>query len=461
MRWRLLLAFVGLTAVVLAVQDIPLANYLRTVEHDRIVAELQRDAFVIAGHSEETLENPTPVRIAALQAGIVAYSTADNTSVVVVNPAAVAVVTSGGDAVTGEDYGNRPEIKTALSGVTTSGIRDSHTLGEALLYVAVPVLNGDRTVGAVRIASPAAAIDSKVSGLIQGIGVVAALTLLAAAVMALLVSVTVTRPLHRLRLATRSFAGGDLSTRASDASGPGELRELGRDFNLMAARIEQLVLAQRSFAADASHQLRTPLTALRLRLDQAADTLESDPAQAETALAAATQETERLQRLINALLSLARGSADGSVRIDVDVAAVARERVVGWEALADEQGVALELQAPPKANARAAEGAVEQIIDNFIDNALTVAPAGSVISVVVSANGDGVAVEVVDQGPGMTAAERARAFDRFWRADTSTAGTGLGLAIVASLANASRAEAFLDEAPSGGVRAVVRFSVEA
>lgn len=461
MRWRLLLAFVGLTAVVLAVQDIPLANYLRTVEHDRIVAELQRDAFVIAGHSEETLEAPTPGRVAALRAGIVAYSTADNTSVVVVDPAATAVATSGGDAITGEDYGNRPEIKTALSGVTTSGVRDSRTLGEPLLYVAVPILNGDRTVGAVRITSPAAAIDSKVSGLIQGIGIVAALTLLAATVMALLVSVTVTRPLHRLRLATRSFAAGNLSTRASDSSGPGELRELGRDFNLMAERIEQLVVAQRSFAADASHQLRTPLTALRLRLDHAADTLESDPSQATMALAAASQETERLQRLINALLSLARGSAHDSVRIEVDVAAVVRERVAAWEALADEQGVTLELQAPLKALARAAEGAVEQIIDNYIDNALTVTPSGSVIAVIVAASGGGVTVEVIDQGPGMTAEERARAFDRFWRADNSTAGTGLGLAIVASLANASRAEAFLAPAPSGGVRAVVRFSVNA
>lgn len=458
MRWRLLIAFVGLTAIVLAVQDIPLARYLRTVEHERIVAELQRDAFVIAGRSEETLETPAPASQRMLQTAVDAYSAADNASVVVIEPNGAAIAAAGTDAVAGEDYRNRPEIEAALNGITTSGVRDSKTLGEPLLYVAVPVLTGDRTMGAVRITSPAAAIDSKVTGLIQGIGAVAALTLFAAAVMALLVAVTVTRPLQRLRVATRSLAGGDLTTRATDTTGPAELRDLGRDFNQMAARIEQLVSAQRSFAADASHQLRTPLTALRLRLDQAADSLADDPTGAANAIAAASQETERLQRLINALLSLARSSAESSARVPVDVAEVVRDRVEAWEALAAEQSVDLEVDAPDHAEAVAAEGAVEQIVDNFIDNALTVAPAGSLIAVTVTASAADVTVAVADQGPGMTAAERDRAFDRFWRADTTSTGSGLGLAIVASLAAASGAEVSLAEVPSGGIRAVVHFA---
>ena len=99
---------------------------------------------------------------------------------------------------------------------------------------------------------------------------------------------------------------------------------------------------------------------------------------------------------------------------------------------------------------------MEQIVDNFVSNALDVAPAGSTVTVLARGTADAVELRVRDQGSGMSPEERARAFDRFWRAGTSGGGSGIGLAIVQKLAEADAATVALEEAPGGGIDAVVR-----
>ena len=216
----------------------------------------------------------------------------------------------------------------------------------------------------------------------------------------------------------------------------------------MSRRIQRLVEGQRVFAGDASHQLRTPLTALRLRLDQAADLIETDPAAARARIEAAGTETERLQHLVDGLLALARADGSTDELITVDVAAVARVRAAVWQPLAEEQDIRLTVTTPERADVVAVRGAVEQIIDNYLDNALAATPPHGTIDVCVEwtpggGNGTGVAsdvsIHVRDTGPGMTAEQLAKAFDRFWRASGSAKnGSGLGLAIVDQLVSAVR-----------------------
>ena len=141
----------------------------------------------------------------------------------------------------------------------------------------------------------------------------------------------------------------------------------------------------------------------------------------------------------------------------IDVTDVARDRVESWQPLADEHDVRIELDSPGMAVAAAVPGAVEQIIDNYVDNALEVAPLGSRILVTVRADVAGVVIMVDDQGPGLAPEDRARAFDRFWRGTQDGGGSGLGLAVVASLAHASGGAAWIDAAPgSTGARACAR-----
>ncbi|MFZ4811792.1 MAG: ATP-binding protein [Ilumatobacteraceae bacterium] len=458
--------FVAITIVVLAAHDIPLAGHLRTVERDRLVTGLERDAFVIAGRAEELLESGSGRGDAGLQQIIDAYRSDTGARVVITDRTGIAIAISDEEVAAGTDYSTRPEIASALAGTPTTGERFSATLGFPLLYVAVPVLSGDSVVGTVRLTYPAAEVGSRVTTRVRGLLVVALISVVIAAGAAAVLAGTFTRPIRRLRSATDRLAAGELTVTAPTDEGPPEIRGLADAFNSMSTRIQRLVDEQRAFAGDASHQLRTPLTALRLRLDQAADMVDTDPAGARSRLESASAETERLQHLVDGLLALARADGRTGVTESVDVAALARERVEVWSSLAEEHGVDLTVQAPDRAMAMAVDGAVEQVIDNFIDNALAVTPAGGRIDVAVevepagvaAATGRHVVLHVRDTGPGMTDEQLARAFDRFWRAPGSPAtGSGLGLAIVAQLAAASGAVATISRRASGGIDAAAAF----
>jgi signal transduction histidine kinase len=456
MRWRLALVLVGFTLMVLLVQNIPLSSYLRTVENERLVAQLQRDAFTLSGYSVAALSVPNPGQTEDLSAVVAEYAKAPKAArVVVVDRAGTAIASS--ENRVGESYSNRQEITDAIStGKGVSGVRPSETLGEPLLYVAVPVRSGSQILGAVRLTFPQSEVDAKVNESVRSLFLAALITLLTAAVVALIVATTVTRRVRRLRDAAERIADGDLDARA-EVSGGGvpEIQELAESFNTMADRVQAVVESQRGFAGDASHQLRTPLSALRLRLDRAADLMpDDDPAIDQ--VDAARDEIDRLQRLIDGLLVLARADKRDQQTVPVDVSKFAADRVEAWQPLADERSVTIELDAPGMAIAQVVPSAIEQIIDNYVDNALEVVPEGSRIVVSVRSEPGGVLLMVDDQGPGLPREDRERAFDRFWRGTQDGNGSGLGLAVVSSLVTASGGSVWLDASPLGGLRAVAR-----
>lgn len=457
MRWRFMGMVMVITALVLIVQTVPLAQYLRTVELDRLVTGLERDAFVLAGRAEEALESLDPVDLATVSQAALDYRASGGGRVVIVDASGIAQVTSDDDqSAVGGDYSSRPEIAQALSGTISSGSRFSTTLDEQLVYVAVPVLSGEDLIGAVRLTYSEAVVDDEVGERLRVIGLVALLTLIMAGIAGVVFSGTVTRRLSVLTATTEQLAAGDLTARADPKAGAPELVRLARSFNRMADRLSGLIDEQRAFAADASHQLRTPLTALRLKLERARDLIESDPAGAASRLAAAELEADRLVTIVEGLLALGRAGASVSPVITVDLAAVARERVDQWEPLAAEIGIELTIEGPHSVMVLAVRTGVDQMLDNIIDNALAVSREGDRIRVIIS-GGDRPTLAVHDDGPGMSDDELARAFDRFWRGGTTTPGTGLGLAIVAELARASGAEVSLARRDPRGLIATITF----
>ena len=457
MKWRLVAALLGLTLVVLVVHDIPLVGYLRTVENDRIVTALERDSFVIAGRSEEVLESDTATTSTYLQDAIVAYSAASGARVLVTDNAGIVIATSDAADTIGTSFASRPEIASALTGQVTSGRRFSATLNHEILYVAVPVINGNRTIGTVRLTFPASVVDDAVSARVKGISTVAGITLLVAAIVALLLAVGITRRLTKLRDVTEEFSNGNFTVRAQIDGGAPEIQSLARSFNKMADQLEKLISQQRAFAGDASHQLRTPLTALTLRLERVSELLAQDPTAAAERLDAAMVETDRLQRLVEGLLVLSRSEAKGVATTRQDASAIARERAENWDALAAEQNVAIAISIPDSAFVLATVGAIEQVIDNYVDNALEVVPAGSTITILIKADSDLTQISVLDEGPGLSEADLAKAFNRFWRARSDTHGSGLGLAIVERLAEASGGHAELRNRQPNGLEASAYF----
>ena len=465
MRRRLILAVVGLVALILFVHDVPLRSHLRRVERDRVVTALERDASSLAAKAQRLLAQVDPAS-AQTDSGITLvtlvedYNATSEALVVIVDRNGEVQAATDPTVVAGDSYLNRPEIASALLGNSAVGTRRSETLGQDLVYSAVPVLTTDSVIGAVRLTYPESVVDARVADRLRGLVLLAAISLGLAFFAAFVVATSVVRPLRRLRRQSDLIAGGDLTARAT-VEGPIEVRELATSFNDMAERVEQTLAEQRSFAGDASHQLRTPLTALRLRVEQALSTVAENPGRpaGEVAddLEAAVSELERLSRLVEQLLALARTEAPGAV-VSVDVDALIDSRVEMWMPLAEERGIDLVVEGEQGHFVEAMPGAIEQIIDNYVDNALDYAPAGTPITINVSKSGSETTLSVVDRGPGMSAAARERAFDRFWRGAESQnrpGGSGLGLSIVAQLAAASGGRVALRENDGGGLVASV------
>lgn len=461
MTRRLLATYLLLTFVVLVALEVPLALGYRDHESDRLRSDVQRDAFVLASYVADDLAGTTDIDLPT----VVSNYTRDTGGRAVVVDASGDVLADSEPANSGQrNFLSRPEIAQALSREVATGTRWSSTLGTGLMYVAVPVTVGDRTLGAVRVSYETGQVDARVHRYWLLLAVVGVVTMAIAAGLGILLARWVTGPIEELQDAATLIGEGELSARADPRRGPPEVRELAVAFNSTAARLEDLVTAQEHFVADASHQLRTPLTALRLRLEMLEDT--ADPSIAED-LEGAGREVQRMSRLIDGLLVLARAErAQVALPDMVDIAPILVERAAVWEPLASEHEVGLVVDAD-ELRARCTPDHLDSILDNLLANAIEASPPGGTVTLCArpeaGPTGRMIGVHVIDQGPGLDPEQRERAFDRFWRASArrpdstgaSLGGSGLGLAIVRRLVEADRGIAELRAAPDGGLDATV------
>jgi signal transduction histidine kinase len=448
---RLLLSYLAVTAIALAFLAVPLGVTIGHREKERLLYNIERDADAMAAVAGGPVGDPHNVS----RLEIIQYAARTGSHVVVVDARGRARLDTDRPDDPGRDYStNRPEIQAALHGRRVEGTRSSETLRTTLVYAAVPVTENGRVSGAVRITYPTATLDRRVHKTWFQLALLCAGVLFVAAAVGFVLARSLTRPLRDLERAADELAEGDLDARVSTDSGPPDLRRLAETFNRMADRLAGLVEAQQSFVADASHQLRTPLTALRLRLENLeASAVPSDRA----SLDAASEEVARMGRLVDGLLMLARGAGDRDARIGFDAIPVVRGRVEMWAEVSGERDVQVVFEGPDSVAVSAIAGAVEQLVDNLVDNALAVSPRDSTIVVRVEPAAAGrVELHVLDNGPGLDSEERQHAFDRFWRGERAApGGSGLGLAIVRQLAIACGGSARLDERAGGGTDAVV------
>ena len=254
--------------------------------------------------------------------------------------------------------------------------------------------------------------------------------------LAALVAWALRRGLAPLQDASRSVSDRDVSRLdpLPTAGVPQELLPLVEQINALLARLAVSLDAQRRFLADAAHELRSPVSALALQAQLA------QRAHTPQARAAALEElrigTERTRRLVQQLLDFARvepGVPAGPF-LPVDLAKLARDAVGAYATQADERGIDLGAEAPAAAYVLGIEGELQSLIANLVDNALRYAPAESSVTAAVRTTLDAVELAVVDAGPGIPAAERARVFERFQRLPGDvTPGTGLGLSIAKAI----------------------------
>jgi signal transduction histidine kinase len=347
---------------------------------------------------------------------------------------------------------NVPVPPGAITGVLRhSGMMTvTATGGELRVTLSVDGAVSGSPAGALVLARPTGELDDRLRMLWTWLIGVAAVGLLAAAIFAVMLARWVGRPLSDLDAAAQKLGGGALDTRSPTGHGPPEVRRLALTFNNMAGRLEALVHGHQAMMADVSHQLRTPLAALRLRLDL----LTQDADQATAAeLAAAQGEIARLSRLVDGLLAIARAENVVGTPVEVAVDAVLGDRAAAWRPIAEERGAELTTACPGPVRASLGDGHLEQILDNLLANALDAVPPGGHVRVSAAATGQGARITVADDGPGMSRPRQEAAFRRF--ASTTPPGAGLGLAIVHRLVTSNGGSATLSDTPGGGLTVTV------
>ena len=316
--------------------------------------------------------------------------------------------------------GGDPAVYAALHGE----ISNKDLNGE--LVVAVPVTHDTDVIGAVRAASPVMAVYRQVVLVWLGMLGLGGLAIGMVWLVARRQARRLARPLEELSDAARRLGQGDFSVRTTPAAIP-EIDSVGSALNSTAGRLDAMLARERSFSADASHQLRTPLTGLRLRLEAALEHPGQDLRQAITDGIAAA---DRLEQTIEELLALARDTRSSNAT-PLDLPVLLDEIEAGWHDRLAAQDRALHVAVDPLAPVSlASTAAVRQVLTVLLDNAAT--HGSGTVSVAVRNAADALAIDVSDEGTGITAPEP----ELFTRRSRLADGHGIGLALARSLAEA-------------------------
>jgi signal transduction histidine kinase len=457
LRARLVFAAAYLVTGVVLALVIPLAlNVERRADADFQSAVLGRAAILSARVADLTAaasEAPAEPIPARLETVVDETASEAGERIVVTDSEGGVLADSTGEAAPRELYatGERPEFGVALDGRVDYRRRFSDTVGAELLLVTVPVVKQDRVVGAVRVSASRASVAASVRRSWIRLALIGLAVIAAALALAWFLAGSLARPLGRLRDTAARLGGGDLDARATP-EGPKELSAVASSFNRMAGTLASSLRAQRDFIANASHQLRTPLTGLKLRLEA----IRAEGGAAAENAAKAEAEVDRLEALVEDLLELARASTHSPTGMTVDLAEVADDAVERWRAPAADAGQSIDIGERGAARVFADPGDLAHVLDNLIENALRYCPSGTRVTVATATPDSRAALVVADDGPGIPSAERGRVFERFYRGSNgrqSGPGTGLGLAIVSELVERWGGEVELLEGPGTRVAA--------
>ncbi len=443
LRARLLAAFAYTLLVVIVALEVPLSANVS----DRVNAEVEADSAaqsqVVAASVADQLRNRARLAQITRQAAI-----SLNGLVFVIDGAGRQIVSSAGGITRPPQPTDDPVALQALGGEIAQG---RHHEGRDILSTAVPIVRNGRTVGAIEVEQSLNAVRDQVRQDVFALIGIGVLALILGLGVAWILAGSIARPLRSLGEAARRRAAGDTEARAPER-GSREQVQVAREFNEMADRLDAVLESQRAFVADASHQLRTPLTGLRLRLE-AAGVKTSDPAVARE-LRAAEHETERLNQLVEDLLALASSEQPAEDdRTDLSLAVqAAAER---WRGPAIESRHEISLDTDGEMMVRAGSRELAAILDNLVENAIKYSPSGSPVTIeCASENGSAVVGVISDSGPLDDEVAR-HAFERFYRGRGGPSGTGLGLPIVEALARRRGGRARLEAIGQRQVRAEV------
>jgi signal transduction histidine kinase len=442
MRRRLIFGSFYLLLVVVVGLSVPFGATLGQRLTEELGGRVEREAFAVGAAVEDRLETGSR---GDLQLLAEAFARQIGGRVLITDVAGILLADSlESPGAVPPSYASRPEIAKALGGTPNWEVRPSASLGYDLLVSAVPVRSSAGIFGAVRISYPMAEVRGAIHRAWLFLGVIGLVAILIGLMLAAFLARWAIRPLQSTGAVARRIADGDLEARVPQ-SGPPEVQELARDLNVMTDRLADRIRADREFAGNAAHQLRTPLAALRLSLEEVRDG--PDP---RIEVSHALEEADRLGGVVDSLLELARHRERGAERIDL--AALTRSVVAELGKDAGPQ-----VRVTGMGTVVADPSRVRQVTANLLDNARR--HARTMVRLTVAPRGHDTVLIVEDDGPGVPKEERAKLFDRFYRGFAPRgAGSGLGLALAKDLAESDGATIVIGSSDLGGARFEVCYS---
>jgi two-component system OmpR family sensor kinase len=446
-RLRLTLAFAAVLAVAIVVADVAVYVVLSRTETSAAADVLISQAHTIASGIEDVNgqvrfgsgDLPTETQQGvAVDAAIVSSSGAIlATTSQALSPATLAQIAAS--------------ASRSSTPAAPSLVRDSH--GVSRLVYAEAVQTGQGSSAVLVVSRSIGELQAALAETILFIAILSLLIIVAGTLLAHRLAGGILSPVRKIASTARSLSQHDLHRRVQVEVTPDELGELVETFNGMLARLESSFESLRRFTADASHELRSPLTLMRSEIEGTLARPRS-AGQYQEVLRGIEAEVEHMARTVDQLLMLARADA-GALKPasqNLDVADFLHETAARWRPLASPRRVEIQVDAPDSGTVSADRDLLRRLLDNLVDNAIRHAPGDSTVRLTGADTPDGWRIEVHDDGPGIPPTARATLFERFARLDGARAresgGAGLGLALSRAIADAHGASLYLVE-PNG------------
>lgn len=426
LRTRLLLAYAGLILIGFTVLALLAGRQISAGTVQDFTDGLAEQAELVAQGLKETVEeiHEDDESSAILSSLLDTYAQQASADIALVDKEGRFWAGSSGVTDTGT-----PEIAAALNGRVSAETR------AGMAFAAAPIIEDDRVLAVIQLATPLSAAQELVQARWLALGGVVLAVTMVAGLAAFWLSATLTRPLVQLRQAAMQIAQGHFSQRLSEMR-QDEIGEVARAFNHMAEQVEAMIEEQRAFASNASHELRTPLTTIRLRSEALRDG-GLDAATAQQYVAEIDDEVRRLGNLVQDLLLLSRLDSGrleaGQERIDS--VRLARQLLAEIAPQAESRHMTLQLDAPPGLPPlTAAHAHLSIVFRNLLSNALKYTPDGGQVTWQIRATPHAIQHTISDTGQGIAAEDLPHVFERFYRVDKShsraVTGAGLGLSLV-------------------------------
>ncbi len=465
-RWRtlklqLLATYFLLILVSVGGMSIWIAPHFQREAEEQVEHDLELEAHLLAAtlrdHMEELEEGEDS--LAALQAVVSRYSSHSNSRVMVVDTAYRVLAVSSPVAWVPQER-SRPEFMAAQAGEEQHDVRLDEATGEERIFVAAPLRDEDgQLLGFVQVSLPMWPIRLGIYRAWAAMAGIVLLVLILTVLVSLGLAQRIVAPLHELVLLVEQAADGKFRQSALP-KGPEEVRHLTESFNRMSRRLSDLLQRQQDFTANAAHELRSPLTALRLRLEMLRDHPE-DKDLHDRYVREMIAEVDHLRSMVGQLLYLAAAEEQKEQPAPLDCAPWIYQVVDELMPLFSARRVQLTVDSPshlPPVALRPEEFQI--IVRNLLDNACKYTPEGGQVRLQACAAEDEVVIRVQDDGPGIPPEAQAHIFERFYRLEPGrTGGSGLGLALVQTLVRRNGGDIALDSQPGAGTTFTVRFPI--